>query len=93
MDFTYIFAVVIAFAVGLAAQVWRFLARNRWSRTSGLISVGCALAANGFLLLNWSHFLDWGAVFAAVDLSIIFLMTLIGFGAVAPGAIMAVFRK
>jgi hypothetical protein len=92
MDFTYILAAIIAFFVGLLAQLIRMLSRKPWSRTSGAVSLTAALTANGILLLNWSHLLDWGLAFAVLDLSIIAAATVIGFGAIAPYALVRIVR-
>ena len=93
MDFTYFIAFAIAFLVGVISQIVRLALRAHWTRPSGALATGCALIANGLLLLNWSHLLDWGVGFAVLDLGIIAAMSLIGLGASAPGAIGALFRK
>lgn len=93
MDFTYIFAAVIAFFVGLLAHMVRLVLHKQWTRLSAAISFGAALVANGLLLLNWPHLLDWGWRFAVLDLSIITVATIIGFGAIAPTALIRIVRQ
>ena len=93
MDFTYYFALILALLAGVCAQIIRLLTHRVWSRKSASYALGCALALNGLLLLNWAHLLDWGGMFAAWDLSIITFLPIVGFGAVAPGALRAVIRQ
>ena len=93
MDFTYHFALIFAALAGVSAQIIRVLTHRAWSRKSAFYALGCALALNGLLLLNWAHLLDWGGKFAALDLSIITALTIVGFGATAPGALRAMIRR
>ena len=90
MDFTYVFAAIIAFLVGLLAQLVRLASHKQWSRRSSALSLATAFAANGILLLNWPHLFDWGVTFAVLDLSIIAAATILGFGAVAPYALVRI---
>ena len=93
MDFTYVFAAIIALVVGILAQLVRLTLRRQWSRGSGGAALAGAVAANALLLLRWSHLLDWGWKFAVLDLSIIMAATIIGFGAIAPTALVRIVRK
>ncbi len=93
MDFTYYFAVVIGVVTMIASHLVRISLKTTITRRRSAITLVVALLLSYLLLLNWSHLLDWGVGFAAMDLGIIAFATLIGCLVAGPFTIISMFKR
>jgi hypothetical protein len=78
VDFTYYFAGFFGALTMIASHVIRFLTKSPLTTTWSGVTLAVAVSLSFFLSINWSHLLDWGAAFAAIDLSIIAIATIVG---------------